>query len=184
MKKILCLLLALLVLSAMSACGGQSQEGTNELPPEPTVSQPAEPSASPQPAEAGEPSQKNNILIAYFSLWDNAPWEEGIGSADAVTEWLNGLGLSNAKSETAIRITIGEQELEGILYDSSMARQFIAQLPQTITMSNYGGREVYASTKQSPWRARASSALTMATSLTAPATTPPLSFTASPAAPT
>ena len=292
MKKILCLLLALSVLSAMSACGGQSQKGTNELPPEPTVSQPAEPSVSPQPAEAGELSQKNNILIAYFSLWDNAPWEEGIdtntsasvvvdengplgtngyvarmiqnivggdlhmilaeepypadfdavvdenhretsrsisskvenmeqydmvfigypvwaatlpqavrtflseydfsgktvipfcthdgsgagrsfsavaelavaaetleglaihapevaGSADAVTEWLNGLGLSTAKGETTIRITIGEQELEGILYDSSMAQQFIAQLPQTITMSNYGGREVYGGIDQS-----------------------------------
>ena len=74
---------------------------------------------------------------------------EVAGSADAVTEWLNGLDLSNAKSETAIRITIGEQELEGILYDSSMARQFIAQLPQTITMSNYGGREVYGGIDQS-----------------------------------
>ena len=292
MKKILCLLLALSMLSAVSACGGQSQKGTNELTPEPTVSQPAEPSASPQPAEAGELSQKNNILIAYFSLWDNAPWGEEIdtntsasvvvdengalgtngyvarmiqnivggdlhmilaeepypadfdavvdenhretsrsisskvenmeqydmvfigypvwattlpqavrtflseydfsgktvipfcthdgygagrsfsavaelavgaetleglaihapeviGSAAAVTEWLNGLDLSNAKSETAIRITIGEQELEGILYDSSMAQQFIAQLPQTITMSNYGGREVYGGIDQS-----------------------------------
>ena len=66
-------------------------------------------------------------------------------SEDAVVEWLNGLGLSISRSETAVRITIGEQELEGVLYDSGMAQQFIAQLPQTITMNNYGGREVYGS---------------------------------------
>ena len=35
-----------------------------------------------------------------------------------------------------------------MLYDSDMARQFIAQLPQTITMSNYGGREVYGGIDQ------------------------------------
>ena len=69
-------------------------------------------------------------------------------SADAVAEWLDGLGLSVSQSETAIRITIGELELDGVLYDSGMARQFIAQLPQTITMSNYGGREVYGGIDQ------------------------------------
>ena len=52
------------------------------------------------------------------------------------------------KGETAIRIIIGEQELDGVLYDSSMARQFIAQIPQTISMSNYGGREVYGGINQ------------------------------------
>ena len=75
-----------------------------------------------------------------------------------VASWLNGLNLPSMgtanstqqpQGETAIRITIGDQELEGILYDNSMARQFIAQLPQTITMSNYGGREVYGGIQQS-----------------------------------
>ena len=68
-----------------------------------------------------------------------------------VTDWLSGLNLpaagggnsQPAQGEAAIRITIGDTKLEGVLYDSDMARQFIAQLPQTITMSNYGGREVY-----------------------------------------
>ena len=65
---------------------------------------------------------------------------------EAVTTWLADLGfetLSSAQGETAIRITIDGMELEGVLYDTDMARQFIAQLPQTISMSNYGGREVY-----------------------------------------
>ena len=72
-----------------------------------------------------------------------------ISSAQStVAGWVDGLNLSTGdtetrQGETAIRITIGDTRLEGILYDSSMARQFIAQLPQTITMSNYGGREVY-----------------------------------------
>lgn len=89
-------------------------------------------------------------------LADGAETLEGIAiqaadvttTGDAVAEWLDGLGLSASKSETAIRIIIGEQELDGVLYDSSMARQFIAQLPQTITMSNYGGREVYGGIDQ------------------------------------
>lgn len=72
---------------------------------------------------------------------------------DSVRSWLDGLDLltgadSTAKGETSIHITIGDTELEGILYDSDMARQFIAQLPQTISMSNYGGREVYGGIDQ------------------------------------
>ena len=66
-------------------------------------------------------------------------------SKDAVVEWLNGLNLPSAgpadsspqgQGETSIRITIGDLTLDGVLHDSSMAQQFIAQLPQTITMSN------------------------------------------------
>lgn len=78
-------------------------------------------------------------------------------SEPTVISWLNGLNLPRAGSaddtqrpqgETAIRITIEERELEGILYDNAMARQFIAQLPQTITMTNYGDREVYGGIEQ------------------------------------
>jgi len=73
-------------------------------------------------------------------------------SEGTVASWLNGLNLPSAGStdnapssqgKTAIRITIGDQKLDGVLYDSAMAQQFIAQLPPTITMTNYGGREVY-----------------------------------------
>lgn len=66
-------------------------------------------------------------------------------SERAVLNWLNGLYLPAAETAdgTAIRITVDGQELDGVLYDSGMARQFAAQLPQTVSMSNYGGREVY-----------------------------------------
>ena len=82
---------------------------------------------------------------------------DAASSERTVANWLNGLNLPNAgagnttqqpQGETAIRITIGDTQLNGVLYDSSMARQFIAQLPQTITMSNYGGREVYGGIDQ------------------------------------
>ena len=72
---------------------------------------------------------------------------------DAVAEWVSGLQLSAGpapaqQGETAVRITVGDVQLEGVLYNSAMARQFIAQLPQTISMSNYGGREVYGGIAQ------------------------------------
>lgn len=66
----------------------------------------------------------------------------------AVERWLEDLGFPKqaaepSKGETALRITIGDMELDGVLYDCDMARQLIDQLPQTVSMSNYGGREVY-----------------------------------------
>ena len=80
---------------------------------------------------------------------------DAASSERTVANWLNGLNLPSTgtgntqpQGETAIRITIGDTQLNGVLYDSSMARQFIAQLPQTITMSNYGGREVYGGIDQ------------------------------------
>lgn len=294
MKKIVSLLLAVAMVCGMSACGNPPQTVPNTSNQEPAISQPAEPDVPPRSVQENEPSEPSNILIAYFSLWDNAPWErEGVdtntsasvvvdengvvgtngyvarmiqaqvggdihmilakepysadfdavvsenhsensraisgtvenmeqydvvfigypvwattipqvvrtflseydfsgktvipfcthdgygagrsfstvaelvvgaealdglaihapevaASAEMVSEWLQGLGLSSGElqGETAIRITIGEQELDGVLYDSDMARQFIAQLPQTITMSNYGGREVYGGIDQ------------------------------------
>ena len=82
---------------------------------------------------------------------------DAASSKRTVANWLSGLNLPAAgaannvrpsQGETAIRITIGALELDGVLYDGSMAQQFIAQLPQTITMSNYGGREVYGGIDQ------------------------------------
>ena len=77
---------------------------------------------------------------------------DGPEAQDTIARWLERVGLNmedkSAQGDTAIRITIGERELEGVLYDNSMARQFIAQLPQTITMTNYGGREVYGGIEQ------------------------------------
>ena len=48
-----------------------------------------------------------------------------------------------AKGETAIRITIGDITLDGILYDTPLAEEIKAYFPLTISMSGYGGREYY-----------------------------------------
>lgn len=70
---------------------------------------------------------------------------------DTVKQWVEGLGITAAESgqpsaqssETAIRITVGDQVLDGVLYDNAEAQQFIAMLPQTVSMSGFGGREFY-----------------------------------------
>lgn len=80
--------------------------------------------------------------------------EDVPGAAGQVTDWINGLGIAEKleaasfesaqeAEETTIRITIGDQELTGVLYDNVEARQFISMLPQTISMVGFGGREFY-----------------------------------------
>lgn len=70
-------------------------------------------------------------------------------SQDTVTAWLDSIGLFKSEednselSENAIKITIGETVLDGVLYDSALAREIKEQLPLTISMSGYGGREYY-----------------------------------------
>lgn len=74
------------------------------------------------------------------------------GAEQVIAEWLEDMAFlrhgaaedaRTAQEGTTIRIAVEGQELEGVLYDNSMARQFAAQLPQTVRMSNYGGRELY-----------------------------------------
>lgn len=70
-------------------------------------------------------------------------------ASGTVSDWIAGLNLTAASpetdetGETPISITIGEQTLEGVLYDSEEAQQFLTMLPQTVSMSGYGGREYY-----------------------------------------
>lgn len=73
------------------------------------------------------------------------------GAQETVSQRLEELALTQPEDNsagTALRITINGQTVEGILYDTPMAEQFLAQLPQTISMSNYGGREVYGPLEQ------------------------------------
>lgn len=77
------------------------------------------------------------------------------GSQDTIKQWVEQLNVSNGlfdgaapsvsveTGETAIRITIGDLTLDGVLYDNEEARQFISMLPQSISMVGYGGREFY-----------------------------------------
>lgn len=68
-----------------------------------------------------------------------------------VASWVESLGLSENQEmagevqsgETAVKITIGDTVLDGVLYDNAESRQFMELLPQTITMVGFGGREYY-----------------------------------------
>lgn len=66
---------------------------------------------------------------------------------NTVTSWLDTIGVSKSSNsnttETAIKIKIGETVLDGVLYDTALAREIKQQFPLTITMSGYGGREYY-----------------------------------------
>lgn len=64
-----------------------------------------------------------------------------------VTSWLNSIGIAenddkNA-AETAIKIRIGETVLDGVLYDTALAREIREYFPLTVSMVGYGGREYY-----------------------------------------
>lgn len=68
---------------------------------------------------------------------------------DTVTSWLDSIGLSKQDSntaqngQTAIKITIGDTVLDGVLYDTALAQEIKEQFPLTISMVGYGGREYY-----------------------------------------
>lgn len=64
---------------------------------------------------------------------------------DTVVAWLTDIGISDPseQTETAIRITIGDITLDGVLYDTELAEEIKAYFPLTISMVGYGGREYY-----------------------------------------
>lgn len=70
-------------------------------------------------------------------------------SQNAVTEWLNSIGVSKWEisslqgDQTAIKITIGDTVLDGVLYDTALAQEIKEQFPLTVSMVGYAGREYY-----------------------------------------
>jgi len=64
------------------------------------------------------------------------------GASDTVNQWLADIGLTQA-SGTAIQITVGDNVLDGVLYDTALADEIRQYFPLTISMVGYGGREYY-----------------------------------------
>lgn len=68
---------------------------------------------------------------------------------DTVISWLESIGISKQESntaqngQTAIKITIGDIVLDGVLYDTALAQEIKEQFPLTLSMGRYGGREYY-----------------------------------------
>lgn len=95
MKKLSLFLVAVSMLWVLSACGGQPQADSNTSTPEAAASRPAVPFATPQPVQDNGPLEQGNILIVYFSLWDNAPWEqEGVDTSTSASVVVDESGAS------------------------------------------------------------------------------------------
>lgn len=70
-------------------------------------------------------------------------------SKSTVTNWLDSIGVVKSQngnveaSETAIKITIGETVLDGVIYDTALAQEIKEYFPLTVSMVGYGDREYY-----------------------------------------
>lgn len=74
-------------------------------------------------------------------------------AADTVAEWLDEIGVRDAAdtaAETALQITIGDTMLDGVLYDTALAQEIAAEMPLTVSMAGYGGREYYGGVDFTP----------------------------------
>lgn len=70
---------------------------------------------------------------------------------DVVSNWLKSIGVVKPSiKETAIKITVGSNVLDGVIYDTALAEEFKEQFPLTVSMSGYGGREYYGGLNFTP----------------------------------
>lgn len=59
-----------------------------------------------------------------------------------ITDWLASIDIQKTETkETAIKITIGNTVLDGVIYDTALAQEFKECFPLTVSMGRYGGRE-------------------------------------------
>lgn len=69
---------------------------------------------------------------------------------NTVAAWLEKIGIAKESvgeeiKETAIKITIGDIVLDGVIYDTELAQEIKEYFPLTISMSGFGRREYYGS---------------------------------------
>lgn len=63
---------------------------------------------------------------------------------DKIISWLESIGITEDNdNRLQIEIKIGDTFLNGFLYDTDLANEIKEKLPVTVTMTNYGGRELY-----------------------------------------
>ncbi len=73
-------------------------------------------------------------------------------SEEAIGQWLESLDLQ-PRAETqqrGLRITVDGVVLEGVLFDTALARDIQQHFPLTLTMGGYGGREYYGAVEFYP----------------------------------
>lgn len=77
-------------------------------------------------------------------------------SKNTVIQWLASIGISNNQDnttengETQIKITVGDIVLDGVIYDTDLSKEIMANLPLTVSMVGYGGREYYGGIEFTP----------------------------------
>ncbi|WP_020004422.1 cyclophilin-like fold protein [Brachyspira innocens] len=58
--------------------------------------------------------------------------------------------LCNAQENTKIKITVNNQVLEGVIYDTELSKEIMNIFPITVSMAGYGNREYYGSIDYRP----------------------------------
>lgn len=72
--------------------------------------------------------------------------KDAMAADPQVLSWLDTLGVTAPSAnhgETKITVQFGDAVLDGVLYDTPEAKQFIDMLPITVSMWQFGGREFY-----------------------------------------
>lgn len=74
---------------------------------------------------------------------------------DTVENWLDSIGIavksdSANQREKAIKISVDDKVLDGVIYDTDLAQEILSKFPLTVSMSGYGGREYYGGIEFTP----------------------------------
>ena len=71
------------------------------------------------------------------------------GAAGTVAQWLQEIGVDKKSDEnvqakgTAITIAVGDTVLDGVIYDTELAKEIQEYFPLTVSAVGFGGREFY-----------------------------------------
>lgn len=72
--------------------------------------------------------------------------EDILYSENSVIEWLTDIGMMEQQNkQTAITIKVGDNILDGVIYNTALAQEIKDKFPLTISMVGYGNREYYGS---------------------------------------
>lgn len=108
------------LLVSVTACGNRAEKGTD------TLAEPDSQAASIQETPPEEMEEKHSAEGSSMDSKDTA-----------------GTGVEDRMETTDITITVDGQVITATLDNSETSREFLATLPRTFTMNEYGGREYY-----------------------------------------
>lgn len=73
---------------------------------------------------------------------------EAKSALDSLSAWLQRIHPGVGAAETPITVSFGDTVLSGTLNGSPEAKAFMAAMPQSVSMVQYGGREYYGAVKE------------------------------------